>query len=420
MNRLLFYLFLMSCLAACRQKSDMRTAMSAAFDKAAQPAGETYDLPDIRRGGELIIATLSGPETYYEYHGVGMGLQYALAENFAETEGMRLRVETAPDTAALLRMVLKGEADLLALPIPLSQIRRQGLEAAGVNNDTLRLSWAVKKTTPLLAQALRDWFEQGVELKVQRTVEERARMIRHVTRRPQAVYLSRARGIISVYDHLFKQASAQTGWDWRLIAAQAYQESAFDPNARSWAGAQGLMQLMPRTAEELGLQPQEVHRPERNVDAAARYIRRLTSLFADVRDAQERIKFVLAAYNGGHGHVRDAMALARKYGKDERRWTDVAPFVLGLQSPKYYRDPVVKHGYMIGSETEAYVRNILERYRDYGGHVMLDRSAAPLEAPPTPTVAEGGQNKSAPRKNKYSSGVRLLSPDDPEFHQMNR
>ena len=97
---------------------------------------------------------------------------------------------------------------------------------------------------------------------------EKTRMkeVHQVKKRVQAVYLSKERGIISVYDHLFKAASATTGWDWKLIAAQSFQESGFDPNARSWAGAQGLMQLMPKTAAGLGLTPEEVHDPRRNVE----------------------------------------------------------------------------------------------------------------------------------------------------------
>ncbi len=104
------------------------------------------------------------------------------------------------------------------------------------------------------------------------------------------------------------------------------------------------MQLMPRTATELGVPAEQVNDPQTNVAAAARLIRKLTGQLADVPDANERLKFVLASYNGGLGHVRDAMALARKYGRNPHRWDEVAPYILGLQTPQYYRDPVVKHG----------------------------------------------------------------------------
>lgn len=193
------------------------------------------------------------------------------------------------------------------------------------------------------------------------------RQERHRTVR--APYINKEKGIISTYDNLFKSAAAQTGWDWRLIAAQCYQESGFDPNARSGAGALGLMQLMPATAREMGLAQNEIHNPSANIAAAARYIRLLSKLFSDIRDHEERIHFVLAAYNGGHNHVRDAMALCRKYGGSPQHWHDVSRYILGLQQPRYYRDPVVKHGYMIGSETASYVSSVIQRARQYGANL---------------------------------------------------
>lgn len=196
--------------------------------------------------------------------------------------------------------------------------------------------------------------------------------LRHeVHRTVRAPYINKERGIISEHDHLFKSAAAQTGWDWRLIAAQCYQESGFDPMARSGAGARGLMQIMPSTAQHLGLSMADIHRPGPNVNAAAKYIRELSGLFRDIRDHEERIHFVLAAYNGGYNHIRDAMALASKYGASPQHWRDVSRFVLGLQQPRYYRDPVVRHGYMIGSETANYVTSIIQRARQYGAQLQM-------------------------------------------------
>ena len=151
------------------------------------------------------------------------------------------------------------------------------------------------------------------------------------------------------------------------MAAQCYQESCFDPNARSWAGACGLMQIMPSTASSLGLSHNKLFSPEDNIATAALYLRQLNNKFSDIGSSSERLCFVLAAYNGGSGHIRDAMALARKMGKNSNRWNDVAQCVLLLMQPKYYRDPVVKFGYMRGSETVDYVARIRERYRSYSG-----------------------------------------------------
>ncbi|MCF0236857.1 MAG: transglycosylase SLT domain-containing protein, partial [Bacteroidaceae bacterium] len=321
--------------------------------------------------------------------------------------------------AALVQMLVKGEADILALPIPTSTISANGLRAAGVVDAATKQSWAVKKNASQLAEALNQWFSPELLTKLDLTTEERIKKLREVKRTMQAVYLSPSRGIISVYDNLFKKASAETGWDWRLIAAQAYQESGFDPNARSWAGAQGLMQLMPATARSVGVDPSEVFQPEKNVAGASKYLVLLNKQFSDIQDARERIKFVLAAYNGGAGHIRDAMALARKYGKNPIYWHEVAPFVLALQKPEFYRDPVVRYGYLIGTETESYVRAILERYQSYGGHVMLERAAAmPFDRSSSSVSATNEPQQTPMVKNKYSSGTPILSPDDPEFNQM--
>lgn len=430
-----YLLFFMLCLtiASCRGKEEQRPSiMSGAFEKHQVATDDDYDIESIRRSGEMIIATISSPETYYEYRGIPMGLQYALAERFAASEGFALRVEIAKDTTALMQMLVDGEADLVVFPVDKSTIRRRGCVVAGFQSE--KAAWAVRDNSPQLARALNDWYDESMIAAVKREESDRIKRSHTVTRRAKSVFLSRDRGVISVYDNLFKDASSTTGWDWKLIAAQCYQESAFDPNARSYVGAQGLMQIMPSTARELGLKPSEAFLPEKNIHAAARYIVQLSRSFDDIRDPQERIKFVLASYNGGARHVRDAMALARKYGHNPSVWDDVAPYILGLQQPRYYRDPVVKYGYMIGSETANYVHDILERWRDYGGRVAV------THAPQLPHDAETvggsggnstdgvGQNAAGTgsnakgerphRKNRFTTGIKVMRPDDPAFNQM--
>lgn len=98
-----------------------------------------------------------------------------------------------------------------------------------------------------------------------------------------------------------------------------------------------------------------------------KFIEELDGHFRDIPNRTERIKFVLAAYNGGSYHVRDAMALTRKHGRDPHRWNDVSQYILALSQPQYYNDPVVKNGYMRGTETEDYVRRIISRWNGYRG-----------------------------------------------------
>jgi membrane-bound lytic murein transglycosylase F len=175
-------------------------------------------------------------------------------------------------------------------------------------------------------------------------------------------------GKISKYDSLIRRDAAELGWDWRLLASIIYEESQFDPWRRSWAGAVGLMQLMPETARQFGAQ--DIYDPAQNLQAGTKYLKWLWNLFDDVPDSTQRIKFVLAAYNAGQGHVLDARRLARKYGKDPDVWDDnVGYFMLKKSNEKYYNDEVVEHGYCRGGETFAYVKNVLELYQHYRQHV---------------------------------------------------
>lgn len=418
LTRLLLIVCCLAALASCKSfqgKPERKASLGSIFEKTNYNGSDDYDLSTILRGGELVIATISDPDIYYEDRGVALGHHYLLAENFANEQGLAIRVEVASDTAALVQILRDGDADIAVYPLDDRHIERAGLAPAGYN---LKGHWAVRRGATELAEVLNSWYGDGVEINIERVLQEKMQKSHHIDRKAQAMFLSRDQGVISVYDDLFKRASQTTGWDWRLIAAQCYQESCFDPNARSYAGAKGLMQLMPRTAASLGLQPEEITMPAKNVDAAARYIVKLSEQFRDIPNALERTKFVLASYNGGSGHVRDAMALARKYGHDAHQWEQVAPYILGLSQSKYYKDPVVKYGYMIGRETAGYVQKIMERWHTYGGNVVVGA------APKLPSEAEGPKvapatqpNTSAPatpqRKNRYSSGQRVLRPDEP-------
>ncbi len=353
------------CLTACTGSAPAPAADSA--PKAQPVAGTAYDWEDIQQSGELIVATINGPDTYFEQGETPMGRAYAIASAFAGDNGLRLRVEVAADTAQAMQMVAAGEADICA--IALDDAKRAGgqLLAAGPR-DSLQTAWGVRAAAGELAKAIDDWAAQAdIPAILQQDADER-QTGRRVQRRVRAPWQSKERGIISEYDSLFHRMASATRMDWRLIAAQCYQESGFDPQAVSRAGAKGLMQIMPATAERMGTRPEDLFNPTTNCTTAARYLVHLTHQFADIPSASERVRFVLAAYNGGPGHIRDAMALTRKYGGNPYRWADVSIYVRRLSQPEYYRDPAVKYGYMIGSETARYVEDIVHRYRAYRYH----------------------------------------------------
>lgn len=324
-------------------------------------------LSDIQDNGELIMLTINGPTTYYDYHNHGMGLQYLLCEKFAQQIGVSLRVEECKDTTEMIQKLQKGEGDVIA--VPLSQTDYKGtssLQFCGVTPDNGKTQWAVVNGNKSLADTLNGWFKPKLIAEVKKEESfllSTASIRRHV----YSPFLNRSKGVISRYDHLFMRYSGTARMDWRLMAAQCYQESCFDPNAKSWAGACGLMQIMPSTADHLGLPISAIHEPEANVAAAARYMAELQGHFNDVGDPGQRVLFALAAYNGGFHHIRDAMALTRKHGGNPQNWGHVRDYVVRLTQPAYYSDPVVKYGYMRGTETADYVDRIRARWSEYCG-----------------------------------------------------
>ena len=324
-----------------------------------------FSLEDIQENGELIMLTVNGPTTYYDYHNHGMGLQYLLCEKFAQQIGVSLRVEECKDTTEMIQKLTKGEGDIIAVPLSRKQTKGD-LLFCGVTPDSTRTQWAVVGGNKSLADTLNGWFKPKM---IAETKKEESWLLSSasVTRHVYSPFLNRSKGVISRYDHLFQRYSGTARMDWRLMAAQCYQESCFDPNAKSWAGACGLMQIMPSTADHLGLPMSAIHDAESNVAAAAKYMAELQGHFSDIGDPTQRGLFALAAYNGGFHHIRDAMNLTRKHGGNPYIWGHVREYVLRLAQPAYYRDPVVKYGFMRGTETADYVDRIRARWSEYCG-----------------------------------------------------
>ena len=370
-------IFILILLCSCGQKKQETIVTPWGEIADTIPTDDSFDLDEIQRNGELIALTLTGPETYYDYRGKHLGAQYLLAQKFADKLGVSLRMEVCRDSAEMLQRLEDGEADLICYPMT-----KKGL------------GWLVGDDKEDLEEELKAWYKPGMLAEVKKE-EEFLLSNRAVRRRVFAPMLNRAGGVISHYDGFFQRYASTIRWDWRLLAAQCYQESTFDPKARSWAGACGLMQIMPGTADHLGLLRANIYDPEQNIAAAVRYLAELERNFSDIREHSERTKFVLAAYNGGHFHIRDAMALARKNGRNANSWREVESFVLGLSQPQYYNDPVVKNGYMRGSETVDYVRKIHERWNGYRGVKTVRTISGPQGIP---------QKAKHERKKKYQIG----------------
>ncbi|HEV2132066.1 MAG TPA: transglycosylase SLT domain-containing protein, partial [Longimicrobiaceae bacterium] len=284
-------------------------------------------------------------------------------------------VEVVGDTAdeALIRRVARGEIDLTVSHANLAKLNEAYFTNLAVQptlGPAREVVWAVRPNAPNLLAALDEWIaaEQAGE-RFDQLYRKYFMDRRGYRERVQSEYLTSMTGKLSDYDELLKRHAPQIGWDWRLLASQAFQESRFDPNARSWAGALGLLQLMPATAREHGVR--NARDPEDNVGGAVRFLVWLANYWRDkIPDEGERLKFILASYNTGAGHVEDARRLAEKHGNDPDTWEDVAYWLLQKSKRSVYTDPVVKYGFARGLEPVTYVGRILDRFEHYKQFVL--------------------------------------------------
>lgn len=266
----------------------------------------------------------------------------------------------------LITQVARGEIDLTVADDDVARLNATYYPNLNVElaiSFDQRASWAVLPERTHLAMAVNAWGDSCTSSPTWTATTKRYFEISKAI--PHSPILSLREGKISHYDHLFKRYAPEIGWDWRLLASLAYTESNFDTTVVSWAGAKGLMQLMPATARAMGVPEGMDQNPEQSIRAAVKYIastmRSLTAV-----PQERRLPFVLASYNAGLGHVLDAMALAEKYGKDKTTWEDnVETFILLKSQEKYYTDSVCRNGYFRGVETYAFVREVTQRWEQY-------------------------------------------------------
>lgn len=227
-----------------------------------------------------------------------------------------------------------------------------------------RSSWAVRPDCPELAAAANRWHKENMTSPGY--TASMKRYFENSKTAPHSPILSLKEGKISHFDELFKQYAKEINWDWRMLASLAYTESNFDTTVVSWAGAKGLMQLMPATARAMGMPEGKEQNAEESIKAAIRYIASTNRSLSMIADKKERLNFVLAAYNAGLGHIYDAMALADKYGKNKYVWkNNVENYILLKSDEEYFTDSVCKNGYFRGIETYNFVRDIMTRYEIY-------------------------------------------------------
>jgi len=319
---------------------------------------------------EVIKSTidLAGHEVYVRKN----SSFYKRLQNLSEEIGTQIKIKEVAGNVSvekLIQKVSKGEIPLTVADKHVARINQSFYNNLYIKTPISldqQIALAVRKESPNLLIAVNKWLEE-----FKKTVDFRVIYLKYYgntklfkSRVNSDLFTSKS-GQISPYDKIVKEESHNIGWDWRLISSLIYQESQFNHAAESWVGAQGLMQLMPSTAKEYGID--SITGPRENISAGVQYLKWLDKQFEEkVRDSKERKKFVLAAYNVGLGHIFDAIRLAEKYNHNPQIWeNNVSTMLLKKSEEEYYKDEVVYYGYCRGSEPYAYVQEIMNRYEDY-------------------------------------------------------
>ncbi len=302
---------------------------------------------------------------------VQKGSAYAMRlRNIALETGQHIEIIEVPENEEqLIQFVASGEIDYTITNEWIAQVNKKYFPQLNVSVEismSQPYAWATRKNAVGLLTTLNQFFQvekQTSRLAILKNKYYQNQWANYIVNSDYFVLNS---GQLSPYDDLIRRYSEELNWDWRLLAAIIYEESKFNPESQSHRGAIGLMQLMPTTAMLFGADSISLRRPNTNIAVGVKYLKWLDKKFEPlVKDKDERIKFVLAAYNIGIGHIFDAQLLAKKYGKSMTNWNDVKEFLRNKSLPKYYTDPDVKFGFCVGRETEKYVSQVLNSYMHY-------------------------------------------------------
>jgi len=292
-------------------------------------------------------------------------------ENLMEEMGGTIYIDTLPadlSTDKIIEMVANGDIKYTVADNNIASINASYYPILDIKvpvSFSQRMAWAVRPQSKVLENELNEWIasmKKGVAYYA--IYNKYYKNERDFRRRENSEFFSLNNNRLSEYDDLIKMYADSLGWDWRLYAAMIYQESRFNPESESWAGAKGLMQMMPETAERFGVKDRTD--PEENLDGGTAVIKLLWNRFDEVPDSIQRIKMTMAAYNCGYGHVTDAQIMAVREGLSSTIWDEnVENMILKLSYPENYNQAGIQFGYVRGIEPVTYVKQIFHRYEHY-------------------------------------------------------
>ena len=296
-----------------------------------------------------------------------------------------IRATTHPDlswqvadttaTEIVLQQVWDSDVDCAIADSNIVAINRRympELQVAFPLTDSESLNWLLPANAEGLRSAMEEWFEQAEDSGLIATTQ--ARYYAHVEIFDYvdiARFIRRIDSRLPRFRETFELAGETYGIDWRLLAAQAYQESHWDPAARSPTGVRGMMMLTLPTAREVGVANRLD--PEQSILGGARYLANLESRLPGSVTDPDRTWKALAAYNIGMGHLYDARALARRLQRDPDQWHHLREVLPLLADPAYHQD--LRYGYARGNEPVHYLRRI-RNYDDILRRYLEEQSVA--------------------------------------------
>lgn len=295
---------------------------------------------------------------------VRKGTSYQERLEEIKASGIDLEIELLDDvpTEEIIRMVSEKEIKFTIVDSNIALLNRRYYPEIKIGlpiQEEEYLGWAVKKTN----EALRDQINQFIEMaeetgllgKIYKKYYGNVEIFDYFDLKK---FHERIKTRLPKYKKIIKTEAEKYGFDWRLIAAIVYQESHFNPSAKSRTGVRGLMQVTLATAKQMGIKNRLD--PKQSVKAGVKFLNLMHKRFDDIPDPQQKKLFALASYNVGYGHVRDAQAIARQQGMDINKWTSLEKTLPLLSKQKYYKH--TRHGYARGKEPVTYVERILTYY----------------------------------------------------------
>ena len=304
--------------------------------------------------GKIIVAYENSPNL--------VALRQAMGD-----KGAAIAVSRRVSHARLLARVSTGEVDGVVVDaryLNMATARHRGLVAGMSIPNPYRYRWTLRVDDRPLYDAVDEFLENEYDS------DRYDALVTRYEKNTKRIHRSFVD--ISPFDHLLQIYSNKYGFDWRLIAAQMYQESHFKPDAVSWAGAQGLMQLMPATAASLGVK--NPNDPETAIHAGVRYLDHLRTRFDRRIPMIERTWMALAAYNIGFDRVRRARERASAMGLDPNRWFDNVEVAMREMTRSFQ---ATRSGCRCG-QAIIYVRAIRSLYYTYRNLVLADGKLRPL------------------------------------------